>query len=259
MTVETPEDCPLGDDNMTNELIGEVVDPQGRINHFGITPPSVWTWTVPNPVPSLPPLPARALLDYEARIFSPSPPPPVPDSICPPVGDQVWDSDSVRKKTFAIFDSSGAATKPHWEVKEFLFAVYKNPDGSYRTFEPAGQLQSTNCSRPFLLPHPGFKDSTLVAIVHVHPFEPGQKVFCTNGDTGIYDNRRLNGLSGGDGDLLSQHIIPIIERAGMSPRAIGVYIIDKDRIWLNPPTDTPSTRFDSTRYVPRRPAACRWA
>ena len=223
---------------------------------FWIEPPSVWTWQVPNDPPWLPPLQARAFIDYTATIISPSAPPPVPDSICPPIGDQIWDTLSVRQKTLQFFDSSGAMLVPMSEVKEYLFTVYRNPDGSYRISVPF-QIRK-QCGVDFILPSPGLADSTLLAIVHVHPYESGQYVICPDGEEFIYDNAQYNGLSGGDGDFLSMHVASVIARANISPRAVGVYVIDKDRIWRNPPTDSPSTRFDTNRYEPRRPAACRW-
>lgn len=253
MAVESPQDCGLGDDNMTNSLVGELQDPQGRIDHFGITPPLVWTWQVPNPVPSLPPLDARALIDYTARILAPAPPPPVPDSLCPPTGDPVWDSVSVRQKAFEIFERSGATTKPYWEVKEHLFAVYKNPDGSLRTYEPL-DIGSNQCERPFILPPPGYADSTLIALFHVHPFEAGQKMYCPDGSTETYTPMPLNGLGGYDIRILTSSMQ---QRAGMTPHALGLYVIDKDKIWKNPP-DSAGAFFGRDHSDQRRPTACRW-
>jgi hypothetical protein len=259
MQITEPEQCPIGDDDMANKLFGELTDAETRIDRIAVTPPGTWTWLVPNVPPELPPLEARAFIDYTVRILGPVAPPATPTDTCPPVGDPIWDSLSVRQKTLQVFDSSGAAFKPVWERREYLFTVHRNPDGSYRTEEPP--QHRTQCGVSVLkLPQSFFPDSTLLAIVHVHPYEVDQQVLCPDGKLFTYNVERLNGLSAGTGgDWFMLHGQSIIHRVGMSPRAVGLYVIDKDRIWLNPPTDNPSQRFAATRYEQRRRPSCRWA
>lgn len=87
-------------------------------------------------------------------------------------------------------------------------------------------------------------------------------ITCPDGRRFAYDPAPFNGLSGSDGDKgdMTMFIQMLSVRVGMTPRGIGMYVIDRNRVWLNPPfADTlPVNYFGQARYVPRQPPSCKW-
>lgn len=256
MQIFDPPDCAAGNDDMSNRLIGGLSDPNGKIARIRITPPAPWQWQITTSTGEV--LPARARIDHTVAILGLAPVPPVPDSLCPPTGDPVFDSLNVRQAAFAIFDSSGAMTVPPWERREYAFTVHRNQDGSFRIVFPP-QVNEQCQVRVLAPPSFFFGDSTLVAFFHVHPAEAGEVVTCPSGDRLQYDPVPFNGLSGGEGDML-QFTLMLAARLGMTPRGIGMYVIDREKVWLNPPFSPtlPGNYFDQGRSVPRRPSSCKW-
>lgn len=259
MEIVDPPDCAAGNDDMSSQLFTAIVIPEAKIARLRITPPFPWRWTITTSNGTQ--LPARAILDYTVRIWEPAPPSPVPDSLCPPTGDPVWDSTAVRQAARTIFDSSGTMTLPHWERKEYAFTVHRNQDGSLRIAFPP-QLNEQCQVRTLIPPSSLFGDTTLVAFFHVHPAEADEMITCPDGQRFAYDPAPFNGLSGSDGDQgdMTMFIQMLSVRVGMTPRGIGMYVIDRNRVWLNPPfaDPLPVNYFGQARYVPRQPPSCKW-
>lgn len=60
---------------------------------------------------------------------------------------------SVRARLDSLFQRSGALTKPETARREWALLVYRNPDGSFRLYEPEFQpLSQTNCGGRIIMP-----------------------------------------------------------------------------------------------------------
>jgi hypothetical protein len=161
---------------------------------------------------------------------------------CPPTNDPVFDSTIVRDTTIGVYKAMAQ------DSTELITMVFKNP---FRILTP-GQNRSFCGSTITDWPTPlGFLDPDLIAIIHPHLNSAGVLNPCDNLP---YDVVPLNGLSGRDG---VSWLAASIGRIQNGLPDYGMYVIDDDRIWLNPPGNF-GLYFGRNRSVPRVPPNCKW-
>lgn len=161
---------------------------------------------------------------------------------CPPTGDPVFDSTIVRDTIIGIYNAMAQ------DSTELIALVYKNPFRIETPSQTRTFCGSTITGWPTPLAH---MDSNLVAMIHPHLNSAGVLNPCDNLP---YDVVPLNGLSGRDGvSWLAGSVGRIF---GGLPE-YGMYVIDNERIWLNPPGNY-GVYFGRNRSVPRTPPNCKW-
>ena len=249
MQITDMSDC--GDDDMSGDLHAEISLSDSIIFYLEITAPSPWTWEVAIPGGTIP---GRALVDYEARIVLPEAPPPVPDSICPPTGDALWDSLGVRSTLDSLFRRSGALEQPDTLRKEYVALIYRNPNGSLYIREPLYLLQN-NCDVQWAFPPEfslGILEPTLVSVMHVHPVRKGENQICVS-PPAPHNNDFTDGFSWPDRLSMAKDAAAR-RNAGLNP--LAHYVMDGDRVWTVKDFGFPGLVRNAWA---RRPIGCRWS
>ena len=214
---------------------------------------------VPDLDPNNPPTP-----DYPARKenigwqaqFEPGPPPPQ-DTLCKvntagsdSISAKAFNDTTVRralKDMLGRSDTSALFPNRHEEVAY----VYKNANGTYRVV-PADFISLNQCQSQYTPP----LDSTLVAVMHTHPFHDGQVPGCPGAPTKKYESTLDGG--GSEGDVLSRLSTNVFRTTAFGEAyQIGSFIMDLDRAWYNPPQALQGERSNKG-YIWFANAGCRW-
>lgn len=258
MEISDPPDCALGDDDMSGELEIALSHTSATIDYLTIDAPSPWTWFVPGPAGTT--IPARAKVGYFVTILEPTSPPTGLLPICPPDGDPVWDSLSVRAALDSLFQLSGALSKPDSLRLEWPLLLYRNADGSFRLHRPTIKPGSqNNCAASFSYADTllGAADPQLLATLHVHPTRKNELTKCPGDKAVRYNNDDFGGFSSVDVTSALTSYYLIRQPQGLPP--LGHYIMDGDRIWTMRPGTDPASYFNNpTPPKPRVPTNCRW-
>jgi hypothetical protein len=223
--VKDPADC--GPDNVTGGVV-DTLKFSGGISHVVIQPPSPWEFDECSPNGCI----GHASAGYEFYFFDKRP----PTATSCLTGDGLLDQEAMRQLLDSLWKLAGGDAPVNDKVERGGYLL-EDSTGVVRflisDLDPNANACGTS-NTPSNIP----PKSTVLASVHVHPFQDGASTeICHPGTPGWYDGRHNLGFSLKKTDPASGRVsgdLAALESLAGFPGMEGLYIIDHDQISFAP-------------------------